>query len=66
MGHRLISTFILEFLYQANLSGGHFMDVKSESYRILSSLRGDYIDNMFYLLTQGGMMQISYASLFDK
>lgn len=41
------------------------MDVKSESYRILSSLRGDYIDNMFYLLTQGGMMQISYASLFD-
>lgn len=42
------------------------MDVKSESYRIRSSLRGDYIDNMFYLLTQGGMMQISYASLFDK
>lgn len=42
------------------------MDVKSESYRTLSSLRGDYIDNMFYLLTQGGMMQISYASLFDK
>ena len=42
------------------------MEVKNEGFCTLSSIRGDHIDNMFYLLTQGGMMQFSYASLFNK